>query len=290
MIAFSPPGTTVTSASGESIFITGVVSPGFATAALNVSDPTDAVLAALDGAGQVDRTVVLGYLPVDELRSLAESLPEADAVIGGPTGQALPAEKVGHALVLSATNKGKFLAEVVFSTDGSTSGSVVEMSADLTDHRVQKSNLDTFRKFLAERDFRADESGFVPPALSADGQTIAGDKSCAQCHSETVDHWHTTAHAHAWQRLQDEGAHVDSYCQQCHTTGFGLPEGFVSAKLSAHRTNVGCESCHGPSSAHAADSNQKTPFDARGICRRCHDVENSPKFEFDSYWETVRHE
>ena len=44
--------------------------------------------------GAYDALVVLAYLPVDELNALAAALPEADAVIGGPTGQAVEPQAV----------------------------------------------------------------------------------------------------------------------------------------------------------------------------------------------------
>ena len=279
---------------GLKLLIVGVVSPDFATGGIAVTEPTAAVLSVLDQvAGNYDRLIVLAYLPVDQLRSLAESLPEADIVIGGPTGQALTPEKVGRTLVTSATNKGKFLAEVTFtSPERPPAAVVVEMSDSIADHVKQKANLAAFRSFLEERDFKAHESGFADnSSLTAGSQhSIAGTESCADCHDETNTHWATTGHSHAWQRLVDEGAHVDPYCQQCHTTGYGLDKGFLSAKLTLSRTQVGCESCHGPSSAHVADSSVRTPFDAAGTCLKCHDPENSPHFEYDSYWKKVQHE
>ena len=39
-------------------------------------------------------------------------LPEADAVIGGPTGQSIVPTAVGPTLLAAATNKGKFLVEL----------------------------------------------------------------------------------------------------------------------------------------------------------------------------------
>ena len=280
--------------SGQKVLLTGVVSPDFATDEISVSEPIDAVLSVVESVDrQYDRLIVLAYLPVDQLRQLAESLPEADAVIGGPTGQSLAPERTGRTIVTSATNKGKFLAELTLASAKSAPvARIVEMSTDLQDHASQQKNLDQFRQFLDERDFTAQESGFRDAGqleLSS-GLTISGTESCRDCHEETNNHWDSTGHAHAWQRLVHEGAHVDSYCQQCHTTGYGLPGGFVSAKLSPKRNQVGCESCHGPSSAHVEDSSVRTPFDAVDVCRKCHDPENSPAFEFDSYWEKIRHE
>ncbi|MCE9526065.1 MAG: cytochrome c family protein, partial [Planctomycetales bacterium] len=85
------------------------------------------------------------------------------------------------------------------------------------------------------------------------------------------------------------GAHVDAECQRCHTTGFGLPGGFLSARRTPELGSVGCESCHGPSHAHALNPHERTPFPAREQCIRCHDHENSPTFDFSTYWPRIKH-
>ena len=73
--------------------------------------------------------------------------------------------------------------------------------------------------------------------------------------------------------------------------GYGLPGGFVSARRSPALVHVGCESCHGPSQAHARDEKVRTAYYARAkdTCAGCHDRENSPKFAYDDYWERIKH-
>ena len=55
---------------------------------------------------------MLAYLPEAELRQLAAELPEADLVVGGPTGQSIAPIRVGPTWLASATNKGKFLIQM----------------------------------------------------------------------------------------------------------------------------------------------------------------------------------
>ena len=74
---------------GRRLALAGVLSPQFATAQISAADPRGAILTALAPLkGKYDALVVLAYLPEPELRQLATDLPEADAVIGGPTNQA----------------------------------------------------------------------------------------------------------------------------------------------------------------------------------------------------------
>ena len=62
-----------------------------------------------------------------------------------------------------------------------------------------------------------------------------------------------------------------------------------------------CENCHGPGSKHIElveadkldEAMQQTHVSletARNqLCFRCHDLDNSPHFEFDKYWEQIKH-
>lgn len=290
----------VVAVGGQTLLLTGVVSPSLAATIgdmdnVHVGDPADAVLQVIERTTEdYDWLVVLAYLPTDELKQLADVLPEAAAIVGGPTQQSLAPQTVGRVLVTSATNKGKFLAELMFpaSPQESVSATVVEMTPEFADDPKQEKNLNNFRALLAAQDFTAAESGLLENRLYAvsPNDQVAGNDSCKTCHGATCDQWHDTKHGHAWERLVREGAHVDSYCQQCHTTGFGWSNGFVSANRTTDRLDVGCESCHGPSQDHVVNPRTKTPFDARGQCVVCHDSENSPAFVYETYWPKIRHD
>ena len=278
----------------RTLLVVGVLSQQFATPDVRVTDPRDAVLEVLEEVQTPFETlVVLAYLPEAELRSFARELPEADLVVGGPTGQSIPPERAGPALLAAATNKGKFLVEftAVEGAEHDWSGRTIEVTAELADDPQQVDNLRAFRAFLVDRDYPAAESGFAPdlPANIPRSYAVAGSQSCRDCHTEDCRVWDDSTHSHAWQTLMAEGAHVDSWCQQCHTTGFGLPGGFVSARRSTDRINVGCESCHGPSRAHVDDPQVRTPFAAQDRCVVCHDRENSPEFNYGVYWPQIQH-
>jgi hypothetical protein len=260
-----------------------------------IGDPRLAVLETLTAKqGKFDRAVVLAHLHESDLRDLAAALPEVDAVIGGPTGQSLAPIRIGPTLLASATNKGKFLVSVSLPTTKKTvelAAAVVEMSADLADDKAQEANVLRFRRELERRDFEASETGFAPelPAAGGTADTVAGNESCRTCHPSAFDRWRESGHAQAWETLVAEGTHVDSFCQQCHTTGYGIPGGFLSRGKTPDRVAVGCESCHGPSLAHVEKPEKHTPFAAREQCTRCHDRENSPQFEYTAYWKLIGH-
>jgi hypothetical protein len=278
---------------GRRIAVTGIISPSFATAAVQVQEPKSAILAALQQSREPhDGLVVLAYMPEDELQQLAASLPEADVVLGGPTGQPVAPRQVGPCLLASATSKGKFMVQLQIpaARADAWTGQVVEMSSVFPDDPGQSANLRQFLDHLARSDYPAPQTGLIAPLASAPaGFKVAGNTECSFCHGADYQHWTTTAHHNAWNTLQNKGFHVDPYCQQCHTTGYAMPGGFVSVVHSDDRVAVGCESCHGPSSAHAADPRIKTPFRAADECMQCHDRENSPAFKYDVYWPKIKH-
>ena len=159
----------IVSAGGRRIAITGVLSPKFVGGGLRVIDPRQAILAVTAKIhGQYDSLVVLAYLPVDELNELAASLPEADAVIGGPTGQAIVPHRIGPILAAAATNKGKFLVEISISPTSAApwEGRVVELNGSFADQEAQLENLRTYLSMLSKRDFTASETGLVPALAS----------------------------------------------------------------------------------------------------------------------------
>jgi hypothetical protein len=273
--------------------IAGVLSRRFAASGLQVDDPREALLTAIAGVKvPYESLVVLAYLPEEELQQLAASLPEADVVIGGPTGQSIAPKPVGQGLLASATNKGKFLIQLEKKSPAARwSGEVVEMGPKLADDAEQQANLSAFLAELGRRDFTAGESGLATPLPAGlpEDYRLAGNSSCTRCHKEDCRSWEGSKHAHAWKTLEARGQHVDSYCQQCHTNGYGLPGGFESMRGSIAAVNVGCESCHGPSLGHNRDPKVKTAFAPRDQCTRCHDRENSPKFDHAGYWLRIRH-
>lgn len=283
--------------SGRRIFITGVLSQELSPPGIQVTPPLPAILDALEATrGRRDTAIILVYAPEAELRELARQLPEVDAIIGGPTGQAIAPQRIGPTLLAAATNKGKFLVELKLPAPESgdhVHGKVVEISEDFDDHPAQRRNLKVLYAMLADRDFTPEQTSFVSDTVSQKDNDvrIAGTHACVDCHMRDCELWDGSAHAHAWATLKKDGSHVDSYCQQCHVTGYGLAGGFVSAKRTPQFASVGCESCHGPSQAHVDDSAVHTAYyqSAASTCVTCHDRENSPQFDYDHYWAQIEH-
>jgi 2',3'-cyclic-nucleotide 2'-phosphodiesterase (5'-nucleotidase family) len=89
-----------------------------------------------------------------------------------------------------------------------------------------------------------------------------GSEQCIKCHGVEGQIYHGSKHSHAYEALETVARkptlrQYDGECVSCHVVGFGLNTGFKSEKLTPQLRGVGCESCHGPGSLHAADPNNK---------------------------------
>ena len=75
----------------------------------------------------------------------------------------------------------------------------------------------------------------------------------------------------------------------CHVVGLGRRGGFINAKATPTLVDVQCEACHGPGQAHA--DSPAPGYGAAGArsCLGCHTEENSPEFDFFTYWPRIKH-
>lgn len=123
-----------------------------------------------------------------------------------------------------------------------------------------------------------------------EGATYVGSKRCIRCHKAEYNVWKKSKHAQAIKELVPENHHFDPECLQCHTTGFKFKGGFQNLKKTKPLGAVGCESCHGPRSLHIKNPKKfKNSTPSSATCLQCHDAENSPLFDFDTYWPKIKH-
>ena len=156
---------------------------------------------------------------------------------------------------------------------------------------------------------------------------FAGSSVCADCHLDATDKFLETTHSHATRTLVeiDPPRHHDPECLSCHVIGwnpqqfFPYRSGYLGLEKTPHLRDNGCENCHGPGAAHAAaesgeedvedleiekrreamrqtveadetDGHDKPLGVAEKKCFECHDLDNSPDFDFEQYWPDVKHE
>jgi hypothetical protein len=130
------------------------------------------------------------------------------------------------------------------------------------------------------------------------GAEFVGAKACRQCHPRTYAKWEGSGHAHAFESIVQRGRAFDAECVSCHATGLDYASGFRSAELTANLKGNQCENCHGPGSKHIEAPTNSDIRQAMRVsreeaesllCVRCHDEDNSPKFNFATYSSQIDH-
>ena len=169
----------------------------------------------------------------------------------------------------------------------------------------------------------------LKPSMHPSGWLFAGSEACADCHTAATDVYLRTPHSHATETLVhlDPPRHFDPECLSCHATGwepqkyYPFTSGFLGLKATPVMVGNGCENCHGPAADHVAaengeidatdeeleafraalrlkivenEGNKEGQEFAKGkvvqMCIQCHDVDNSPDFDFQAYWPHVKHD
>jgi hypothetical protein len=153
----------------------------------------------------------------------------------------------------------------------------------------------------------------VSHLLEENGRFV-GSAKCQSCHEKSYDIWKKNLHAHAYAydtlAKLDPPRNFDPECVSCHVTGwnptqfFPYVSGFESKEKTPQLINTGCENCHGPGEKHCAvelsgseELKQKyrkavvvtKAASEKQLCATCHDIDNSPDFDFKTYWPFVEH-
>jgi len=118
-----------------------------------------------------------------------------------------------------------------------------------------------------------------------------GMEMCARCHTDVYDSFMLTKHFMAFSTISSGTDRKDPECLRCHATGFGEFSGYDPETESSRGVNlrgVQCEACHGPGTKHARDGSYRKA--ALSSCRKCHTSRWSPDFEFEKYWNRIKHQ
>lgn len=240
-----------------------------------------------------------------------------------------PPEKIGDTLLIQAGSKGKYVGVLgVYPEDRETPFryQLVSLERDAFDDTPEMIDLmANYQTRLKEEEIVL-RDGISAPHPS--GATFVGADKCGECHTTAFDIWKDTPHSHAlesldpahqatgYERLNGVRRMYDPECLACHVAGWNPQEyirfrsGYLNADFartddekSLHSLLAGtqCENCHGPGSRHVElvedDQVDAARTEVRvtlkqakeGLCEKCHDADNSPKFEFDTYWDRVKH-
>lgn len=278
-------------------------------------------------AEKCDLIVLLAQATKPETESVLKSVPGIDVCLtgGGPEDPAGTTLKIGETLVLEAGRKGKYAGVLGYYPQDPQQKFRFEL-IDLDKDRFRRTpemeaQMAFYQDLLKQQQIIETE----PAVPHSSGKQFVGSAQCGECHTKAYAHWKTTKHAHATETLvsgTDKYKETewinrihDPECLACHVVGwdpqevFRYESGFTTLEKSLPLAGQGCENCHGPGSKHTQlelafrENRQNTPeiqaerasmkidlvHAERNVCRKCHDAENSPNFDFAKYWQKVVH-
>ena len=162
----------------------------------------------------------------------------------------------------------------------------VELDPDVAGEPKMRALLDEYYARINERNRTA--LAKVPPLpVKAGDPSYVGSARCGDCHESEHAWWKGHAHGKAYETLVTRNKQFNLSCVACHVTGYGKPGG-AAVVQNAGLIDVGCESCHGPGSLHAADQDVDEPKNVvsdtpEAVCKTCHNEEHSDAFDYATY-------
>ena len=287
--------------------------------------PAGAALAAvakdLAKAG-CDHQVLLCFASPEETKSLAAKHPQFDIVVtsGGADEPPLELPSLpGGARLVELGHKGMFAVSIGFFADQDSPIRTQRVPLDAR-WGESKDMIDLLGTYQQKLETLGLDGLGLAPIRHPSGRRFAGSEACAECHQEAYDVWKDTPHATALATLEEQKPRRDGdpECLSCHVTGWApqrfepFEGGFAGMKATPQLAHQGCENCHGPAAAHTAvergDVRASEAEQARlrqelvltlatpegrqkavNNCLECHDLDNSPQFDFDEYWPQVAH-
>jgi thiol-disulfide isomerase/thioredoxin len=109
------------------------------------------------------------------------------------------------------------------------------------------------------------------PLLAFPEGPSVGAAACKSCHDDIHKSWRKSPHGKAMRTLAKTSQADDPTCVRCHATQVSYGLGAPVDAVANFRTDeaVGCESCHGPGTAHIADPRIDNIVGLGGSCHEC---------------------
>ena len=269
-------------------------------------------------AEKCDLLILLANASLEEARTLAKEFSAFNfVVVAGDSDPPPPQLEVVRGTptrLIELGHKGMYLG--VLGIDNNPQQHFLYQRVPLDGRFPNSKSIDAM---LAAYQDQLQQQGLAGLGLRANphpsGRQFVGSQACAECHTDEYEIWEETPHAHATETLTHLPIprQFDPECLSCHVTGWEPQEyypfthGYESLTKTPHLVGNGCENCHGGGAEHVAAENGDLDVDdaklaelrtgmrltleqARiNVCVRCHDLDNSPDFEFDKYWPHVEH-
>jgi hypothetical protein len=269
-----------------------------------------------------DHQILLSWAGPEETRALAAKYPQFDivATAGGADEPPLELPTLpGGARLIELGHKGMFAVVIGFFADQATPVRAQRVPLDAR-WGESKDMIDLLGAYQQKLETLGLEGLGLVPIRHPSGRRFAGSEACMECHQHAYDVWKDTPHATALTTLEEQKPRRDGdpECLSCHVVGWApqrfepFEGGFAGIATTPQLAHQGCENCHGPAAAHTAvergDVRASTAERDRlrqelvltlatpegktkavNNCLECHDLDNSPQFDFDEYWPQVEH-
>ena len=257
---------------------------------LTVEPPEAAARRETKALADCDLVVALVHQSVEECEELARNVPGLDVVVAGRGYHPLRTpRRIGETLLVCPGPAGRVLGCLTFEPQDEGQG--VRLVHDMTvlSARIPEAPwvLDLYWKYV-------EESKEAPPPdwnETPIPTRYEPSEACKECHEKEYAQWATTAHAQAYESIQNAGRHRDPECVLCHTMGLGRKGGFVSMKRTPGLGRVTCQGCHVVTSDHAEKGVKPEPRYAISsrLCMSCHGPVQSPEFDYFQYKPKILH-
>lgn len=264
-----------------------------------------------------DIHVLLAHANIDETKELAKAfnLFHVAVMAHGPDEPPHESKKIPgtKTYLIEVGHKGMYAITLGISKERKVSYQRVPLDHRFADAKEIDELIVDYQDELKQLGWRGLE---LRPADHEPKGKFVGSKDCAGCHAAEFKIWQATPHAHATDSLMHAkpNRQFDPECISCHATGWNPQEffpyktGYDSIESTPQLVGSGCENCHGPGADHVSaekgtdkalrDRLRKVmngtatganPQKQRESCMRCHDLDNSPDFDFKTYWKKIEH-
>ncbi len=241
---------------------------------------------------KVDTVVLLGHLGDSQTDNVVREISGIDISVTGHTYRNTTTERIlNDTAMLCAAYEGRFIgdADLMISPDD---GKVMAIAVQVTslDDKIDSdeemlAKIKDFKQRLTE--FKEAKRAAYPRTFGSDRENFLGDRTCKGCHEDAWSVYVKSGHMRAFATLRNKGQHFEPDCLVCHTTGYQYKNGYSDESPFNRLINVQCEACHGYGTQHARDG--KWGAQAKDSCVTCHDQKNSPEFDYETYWEKIKH-
>jgi len=269
-----------------------------------------------------DHQLLLCFASPEESKRLAAAFPQFDIVATAGGGDEPPREPPtlpGGSRFVELGHKGMFAVAIGLFDD-----EAMPIRSQRVPLDARWGEADDMIDLLATYQQKLETLGLeglgLVPIRHPSGRRFAGSAACQECHEDAYEVWEGTSHSIALETLEEAMPRRDGdpECLSCHVVGWApqrfepFEGGFAGMDKTPHLAHQGCENCHGPAAAHTAvergdvratEAERErlraelamtidTPEGREKVvnnCLECHDLDNSPEFDFDEYWPAVEH-